>query len=125
VLLDKFNEFLRQVTELVGDPIIVETKQPDESLVALTAVRWAGNTHTALTNEVENPLRQEHLRALALALGQRSVLFGIAALAVQGAARLSLIVAMPANAVWMMPGIYKFITQVMDEYAEIRNKLGR
>lgn len=125
-LVARFREFLDQLCQLLGDPLLVETQdQAHGSVVAETAVRWAGHTQTALIADSGNPLRAQHVRALVLALGQREVLFQIAGLAAEGAGRLALLAAMPGSAVVMIPGIYKFITQVMDEYSKIRQQFGR
>lgn len=123
-LIQRFQEFLAELQRLLADPLVVETrdKGPDE-VIALTAVGWTGHSNTALAKEDENNLRAEHVKSLALALGQRTILFKIAALAAEGAVRLALVIAMPANAIWMMPGIYSFITRVMDEYFKIRERL--
>lgn len=124
-LMGRFQEFLAQLRQLLGDPLLVETRDRAKNiLVAQSAVRWTGHTQTALIGDEENLLRAQHIQTLALALGQRELLFQIAGLAAEGAGRLALIAAVPTNAFLMMPGIYKFITRVMDEYLKIRQQLG-
>lgn len=123
-LVQRFQEFLAELQRLLADPLMVETRNKEsDTVIALTAVGWTGHSNTALAGQDENNLRGEHVKSLALALGQRTVLFQIAALAAEGAVRLALVIAMPANAIWMMPGIYTFITRVMDEYFKIRERL--
>ncbi|MCC7165927.1 MAG: hypothetical protein IT331_25740 [Anaerolineae bacterium] len=123
-LVQRFQEFLAEVQRLLADPLVVETRNKGEDeVIAQTAVGWTGRSDTAIIEDAETELRAEHAKSLELALGQRTLLFKIAALAAEGAVRLAVVIAMPANAIWMMPGIYNFITRVMDEYFKIRERL--
>lgn len=123
-LIQRFQEFLAELQRLLADPLVVETRDRDvDEIVAMTAMGWTGHSHTVIVEDEEKNLRAEHGKSLALALGQRTLMFQIAALAAEGAVRLAIVIAMPANALWMMPGIYQYITRVMDEYFKIRERL--
>lgn len=113
----QWDAFLDQLREALNDPLMVETSIA-ASGGARTAVRWLGDTSTALVEGADPALLDQHRQTLAQALRSRKSLLRILALATEGAARLARAIAIPTSTILMLPAILKYLLRVMDEFRE-------
>jgi hypothetical protein len=98
----------------------VETRL-EGALLARSAVDWIGDYQTAWSAESGAEQRAYHARSLALAVLSRLALLRMVAAAVQGAVKLSSLVAVPGGAIMALPAAWQFIQRLVGEAGRYQN----
>jgi hypothetical protein len=89
-----------------------------EDLLGQTTVSWSGDVNTVWRVGLSPEDVKLHQRTLALALQSRDTLLQILVMATQFAVKLSVLLAMPGGAILALPAAWKFINQVLAEFAQ-------
>lgn len=86
-----------------------------EQCLARTAVGWTGDMNTIWHRRIKTEQGALHQQTLTLALQSRNTVVRTYILALQGAAKLSILLANPASAVLMLPAVWKFVNELLKE----------
>jgi hypothetical protein len=112
--LTAYRTFLDQLGRQLGQLAWVETVWNGE-LLARSVVGWTGDARTGWRGRPAPERARSHARALALAVGSRLLWLQTAITVVQGAAQISLWLAMPGGAALAVPAILHFVNQVAEQ----------
>jgi hypothetical protein len=112
----QFQAILERLRQLVAYYVWVETRV-QEGLLGQTTVSWTGDVHTVWREGLSPAEVELHQRALALALQSRDTLLQTLVMVTQFAVRLSLLLSMPGGVILALPAAWKFINQVLAEFA--------
>lgn len=117
---------LVQFRRLVQFYARVET-EVDGRDVALTAVDWTGDYRTAWMDNVTPADMQLHLDAVRLALASRLAWLRLITIVASGALDLASKASIPGGQVLLMPAVYQFVRDVLEEMerSQIRMGLGK
>ena len=110
----QFQGFVDHLRQIVAHYAWVETRVQGQ-LLGRTAVLWTGDVDTVWQGGLDAAPMVLHQRTLTLALACRDTLIRTFVLALSGAARLSVLLAMPGGAILALPAAWKFINQVRAE----------
>jgi hypothetical protein len=116
-------EFGDQVLQSIAHYARVETYVGDQFL-GRTAVSWTGNVRTIWRDGLRLEQAQLHQRTLALVLSSRNILVRTLVAAIDGAVKLSLLMAVPGGALLALPTAWKFIADVLAEAAPLEDAKG-
>ncbi len=111
----QFQDFVARLQHLVANYAWVETSIEGVQ-VGQTIVGWTGHVNTLWRLDLSPEQASLHQRNLALALDSRNALIKRFALVVQGAIKLSGMLATPGGAVLALPAAWNYINQVLAEF---------
>jgi hypothetical protein len=110
-------DFFSKVRQMLAHYAYVESSAGD-SPTGRTVVSWTGDFETLWQRGLSADQMQLHSKSIELALSSRQAWVKMAMLVAQGAALFGLF-SSTGNPL-MIPAVYKFIRQVMEQYREIR-----
>lgn len=110
-------DFFSKVRQMLAHYAYVESSA-GESPTGRTAVSWTGDFETLWQRGLSADQMQLHSKSIELALASRQAWVKMAMLVAQGAALFGLF-SSTGNPL-MIPAVYKFVRQVMEQYREIR-----
>ncbi len=113
---------LAQARRLVQFYARVET-QVDGRDVALTAVDWTGDYQTAWMDDVTTSDMHLHLDAVRLALASRLAWLRLITVVAAGALDLALKASVPGGQVLLLPAVYQFVRDVLEELEQSRVRM--
>ncbi len=111
--------FARQVQNLVGQPVVVRSRVRGQ-LLGVTGVGWTGDANTAWAAGPATADVALHGDAVRLALATFRGWLRIALLTGTGAAKLALLLPSGAGALVALPAVWRFVTDILDEYQRLR-----
>lgn len=111
--------FLNQVRQMLDAYAWIETAV-DGQLIARTRVSWTGDFDTASLLPVSMLSGQRHAETVALALASRAVWVRFAGHMLTRALDLGKWLAVPGGAAAALPGLWRFINDMIDEYRRIK-----
>ncbi|MSP12471.1 MAG: hypothetical protein EXR62_05880 [Chloroflexi bacterium] len=94
----------------------VETRV-ENKILGRTVVAWTGGANTYWPGSITADEIKIHERTLEIALVSRLKLVRLMFLAVDGAFKLSLILSAPSSVILVLPAIWKYVNQILDELA--------
>jgi hypothetical protein len=113
----QFHAVLERLRQLMAYYVWVETRVQQE-LLGQTTVSWTGDVETVWRLGLSPEQVILHQRTLALALRSRDTLLQTLVMATQFAVKLSLLLSMPGGVILALPAAWKFINQVLAEFAQ-------
>lgn len=113
--VQQFQSLVDRVLQVVVHYAWIET-YVGEQLLGQTAVSWTGNIETVWQVGLDSAQITLHQRTLALALASRNTLLHMFILVARSAITLSFLLATPIGPVLVLPAVWKFINQVLEEY---------
>jgi hypothetical protein len=123
--LNELRDWLEGLTRLVTCLAWVETTLEGRPL-GRTVVSWSGDMKTTWAPGLPPAQVDLHSRSLKAALVSRLALVRIASLTMQTAMRAAALAALPAGALWALPGAWKAVAQLIGElqqYKTIQTKI--
>jgi hypothetical protein len=93
------------------------------AVLARTAVGWTGDVDTAWRADAGAVGAALHRRSLGLALATRTATLRLFALAARGASLLAAALAVPGGPLLALPAAWRYVNQVVDEIAGVRETL--
>ena len=112
--IDRFQTVADRMLQSIVHYAWVETCVQEQCL-ARTAVGWTGDMNTIWQHRLKTEQGALHQQTLRLALQSRNTVVRTFILAVQGAAKISMLLLNPGSAVLMLPAIWKFVNQILAE----------
>lgn len=125
-ILDRAEQLLLQFRRLVQYYARVETAIGAQS-VGLTVVDWSGDYRTTWQDGVTASDMARHLDAVRLAMASRHALLRLASVVTSGALVLATKASVPGGQVLLLPAVYKYVRDVLEEfdrYAESQGLAG-
>lgn len=106
-----------QALQSIAHYVWVET-YIEAQFVGRTAVNWTGDVETIWRDGVLPAQATLHQNSLALAVESRNTLIRTLVAAIQGAAELCLLLAVPGGAVLALPAVWRFVNQVLADIGD-------
>ncbi len=110
--------FLEQVRHLLSAYSWVETAVEGQ-VIACTRVSWTGDFNTSWSAWAGAQNTALHSQTVALALASRAVWVRFAGSLITGALRLGAQLATPGGAILALPGLWRYINDIIDDYRRL------
>jgi hypothetical protein len=120
--IQQFQVLVDRLLQVVAHYAWIETFG-EEQLLGQTSVSWTGNIETVWRVGLDTSQEALHQRTLALALASRITWIHMFILAARGAITLSILLTTPVGPVLILPAVWKFMTQVLEEYREHQKRI--
>ncbi|BCX03009.1 MAG: hypothetical protein KatS3mg053_0947 [Candidatus Roseilinea sp.] len=110
----EFDAFVRRVRELVSHYAVIETAS-DGALIARTFVSWTGDFQSLWRDGTTAAQARLHERNVRIALARRALLIRLMSMIGASAARIVLRLATPGAQLLVLPALWQFIRDVIEE----------
>ncbi|MGC9467375.1 MAG: hypothetical protein ACP5HS_02170 [Anaerolineae bacterium] len=119
-IYEECRALLSQFRQLIQESARVETQVGGQD-IALTAVDWTGDYKTTWLDGLTSADMELHVDAVRLALATRLALVRLIAIVASGALELSLKAAVPGGQFLLLPAVYRYVRDVLEELDRLRD----
>ncbi len=111
---EELDAFIRHVRELVSHYAVIET-QSDGAVIARTLVGWTGDFKSLWHNDLTPEQVRLHERNVRAALARRAALIRLMGVISVSAAKIALRLATPGAQLLVLPALWQFVRDVIEE----------
>ncbi|MFC1465365.1 MAG: hypothetical protein ACFLMY_11010 [Candidatus Brachytrichaceae bacterium NZ_4S206] len=111
---EEFDAFVRRVRELVSNYAVIETTS-DGAVIARTLVSWTGDFKSLWRDDLTLGQVRLHERNVRAALARRAVLIRLMGVISTSAAKIALRLATPGAQLLVLPALWQFVRDVIEE----------
>ncbi|MCS6846829.1 MAG: hypothetical protein RMN52_03845 [Anaerolineae bacterium] len=111
---EEFDAFVRRVGELVSHYAVIETSS-NGTLIARTLVSWTGDFKSLLRSDATPDQIRLHERNVRAALARRAALIRLMGVISTSAAKIALRLATPGAQLLVLPALWQFVRDVIEE----------
>lgn len=115
---EEFDAFVRRICELVSHYAVIETTS-DGTVIARTLVGWTGDFKSLWRRDLTPEQVRLHERNVRAALARRAALIRLMGVISVSAAKIALRLATPGTQLLVLPALWQFVRDVIEELGRV------
>lgn len=115
---EEFDAFVRRICELVSHYAVIETTS-DGTVIARTLVGWTGDFKSLWRRDLTPEQVRLHERNVRAALARRAALIRLMGVISVSAAKIALRLATPGAQLLVLPALWQFVRDVIEELGRV------